>query len=208
MKTTTLLIIASLTLAVFTYAGVSMPEKEEACCPPADSPCCPATGDTVNETGVSENKPVKEITVDFLYLDVKTCERCAGSDSGLDEAVAEATPVLASMGIELTVNKIHVQSEEQARELRFRASPTIRVNGADIAPDIVESSCDDCGDICGDAVDCREWEYNGKTYDIPPKALILDAIFKSIYADTVPDDKPYDDVPENLKRFFEGIGEK
>jgi hypothetical protein len=40
-----------------------------------------------------------------------------------------------------TTRRIHVRSVEQARELRFVSSPTIRVNGRDIASEPLESEC-------------------------------------------------------------------
>jgi hypothetical protein len=44
-----------------------------------------------------------------------------------------------------------------------------------------ESLCESCGDLCGDEVDCRVWIYNGKEYNVPPKAMIIDAILREIY---------------------------
>ncbi|MCP4231105.1 MAG: DUF2703 domain-containing protein [bacterium] len=214
MNAKILIMCFPLIIATVAPTGKTTPENDSVCCPPgetveaeaSDESCSDTTCDAGSDTHLSTSGGIiqTELHIEFLYLDVSTCGRCQGSDSGLDAAVAEAGPLLTSMGIGLTVNKIHVQSEGQARELRFRSSPTIRINGVDIAPDIRESLCGDCGDICGDSVDCREWEYNGQTYAIPPKAMILDAIFRSIYAVPPADERPYDDVPENLKRFFEG----
>jgi hypothetical protein len=90
------------------------------------------------------------IEVDFLYLDLTTCSRCRGSDAALDEAVEIVRPVLEMMGASIEVRKTLVETEEQARALGFVSSPTIRVNGRDIAGEPIESSCE-----CG-GVDCRE----------------------------------------------------
>lgn len=213
MKRLTLFLIFSLSanlllISIAASADEAVLDGSAGCCPPAGDaaaesvvPCGPGSDTPPTTCTPSEGKL---ITVEFLYLDLSVCGRCQGSDSGLDAAVAEARPVLESLGIELAVDKVHVQTEEQARALRFASSPTIRINGVDIAPEILESFCEDCGDICGDSVDCREWEYDGETYAVPPKAMILEAIFKAIYAETPVDERPYEDVPDNLKRFFGG----
>jgi hypothetical protein len=180
------------------------------CCPGAES-CCGATCSEGVACPLGQNpnfapspETAQRLTIDFLYLDLSECGRCIRSDAGLDEAVAEVRPVLASLGVQLAVNKIHVQTESQARNLRFASSPTIRINGMDIAQEFRESPCEDCGDLCGDQVTCREWLYNGKTYSTPPKPLIVDAILRSLYTETPPTPEPFEDVPENLKRFFRG----
>lgn len=73
-----------------------------------------------------------------------------------------------------------------------------------------ESLCESCGDLCGDEVDCRVWVYKGKEYNVPPKAMIIDAILREVYGNT--ERKSADEVnkklyqlPENLRRFFESI---
>ena len=76
--------------------------------------------------------------------------------------------------------------------------------------EVKESLCESCGDLCGDEVYCRVWTYKGKEYDIPPKAMIVDAILRHVYGDTniVLEDKKSKEayqLPENLRRFFDSI---
>jgi len=147
----------------------------------------------------------KKINIEFMYLDLSTCTWCQGTDSNLQEALAEVANVLEATGVEVTINKIHVQSEEQARELDFVSSPTIRINGKDIQLDVKESRCESCGDLCGEDVDCRIWTYQGKDYTAPPKGMIIDAILREIYGgskESVEAPASPGEVPENLKRFF------
>ncbi|GLI19920.1 hypothetical protein TSYNTROOL_16350 [Tepidanaerobacter syntrophicus] len=163
--------------------------------------CC---GSTENNRVEGENK----IIIDFLYLDLNICNRCQGTGEGLEEAIADVAKVLESAGIEIVVNKIHINSKEKAIQYRFVTSPTIRVNGRDIQMDFKESLCEPCGDLCGNEVDCRVWVYKGKEYNVPPKAMIIDAILREVYGNTekMPDSEankePYQ-LPENLRRFFE-----
>ncbi|HHV16032.1 MAG TPA: DUF2703 domain-containing protein, partial [Gelria sp.] len=60
--------------------------------------CCVKTADI--------NK--RQITIDFLYLDLSVCTRCQGTDTVLDEALAEVSNVLQATGAEVVLNKINV----------------------------------------------------------------------------------------------------
>jgi O-phosphoseryl-tRNA(Cys) synthetase len=145
-----------------------------------------------------------------MYLDLSVCSRCQGTDDTLDAALAETSDVLKAAGIEVMVNKIRVASEEQARQLRFASSPTIRVNGRDIQMEVRESLCESCGDLCGEEVDCRVWVYQGKEYTVPPKAMIIDAVLREVYGNAGVSAEPVNDfvVPDNLKHFFQSMQQK
>jgi len=153
-------------------------------------------------------KQKKQIKVDYLYIDLNVCNRCLGTDTALYEAIRDTGQILETSGIELTLTKTLVETEEQAAELGFFTSPTIRINGRDIQKDIKESICESCSDVCGDSdIDCREWEYQGKIYNVAPKGLIVDAILGEVYGGKkpVPEDShkiPIEKVPANLKKFF------
>jgi len=175
--------------------------QAESSCYSCGTGCCDAPKNT-------EAKK-RSITIDFLYLDLSVCTRCQGTDTSLDEALEEVLKVLKETGIEVLVNKINVNTEELAIKHRFISSPTIRVNGKDIQMEIKENLCESCGDLCGDEVDCRVWVYQGKDYTAPPKGMIMEAILREVYGGgntSNPNEKPYQ-IPENLKKFFTGIGE-
>ena len=152
----------------------------------------------------------KTIEVDFLYLDLTTCSRCRASDASLRAAVEVVRPVLDAVGVGIEVRKTLVQTEEQARALRFVSSPTIHVNGQDIAGELIESSCSECGELCGcgGGVDCRVWHYRGEQHTEAPIGMIVEAILAEIGpAGTTRSEEPMStEVPENLKRFFVGVG--
>ena len=63
--------------------------------------------------------------VSFLYY-----EECSSHDLALERL----REVVAEEGIPNEVEVIKVETEDQARELRFVGSPTIRVDGQDIDP--------------------------------------------------------------------------
>jgi len=147
----------------------------------------------------------KSLTVDFLFLDRDTCERCAASDRELDEAVAELSPVLKTLGYCVTLNKVKIDSPALAEQYRFASSPTIRVNGADICGEVMENRCASCGDLCGADTDCRVFEYAGRQYNSPPKAMIVDGILRALYTPApAKEEKPYE-MPANLVQFYQGI---
>lgn len=151
------------------------------------------------------------ITIDFLYVDLEVCTRCVGTDANLDAALAEVSHLLETAGGEVTVGKTLVASEEQARALGFVSSPTIRVNGRDIAPERRESRCESCESLAGNGtIDCRLWIFGGREYTEAPKAMIVDAILRAVYGRTepavgaAPEPVAVAEVPENLRRFFAG----
>jgi Domain of unknown function (DUF2703) len=157
----------------------------------------------------------RTVEVDFLYLDLTTCSRCRASDATLDAAVETVRPVLEAVGASIEIRKTLVETEKQARALGFVSSPTIRVNGHDIAGELLESSCSECGELCGcdDGVDCRVWDYRGERHTEAPTGLIVEAILAEVgpsvggaRSEEKPGATSLVDVPQNLKRFFAGTG--
>lgn len=70
-----------------------------------------------------------------------------------------------------------------------------------------ESSCKACGDLCGDDVDCRVWNYEGAEYTEPPKELIINAILKAVYGEKteLENEKAEYKLPDNLNKFFDAL---
>jgi hypothetical protein len=143
----------------------------------------------------------RTVAIEFLFLDLSTCGRCRGTSASIDSALAAIEDVLHATDTRVDLRRIHVRSAEQARELRFVSSPTIRVNGRDIALELIESECGEeaCG--CGP---CRVWRYGGREHTEAPVGLIVDAVLAEIYggaprADTA--ETAYE-LPDGLARMF------
>jgi hypothetical protein len=149
-----------------------------------------------------------QVGIDFMYLDLETCTRCRGTDANLEAALAEVGRVLNAAGADVSVRKTLVASAEQARALGFVSSPTIRVNGTDIALELRESSCAECGEVCAcdGTIDCRVWVWQGQEHTEAPTSMIVDAILRGIYGggERAIAPLPVGAVPENLARFFAG----
>lgn len=161
----------------------------------------------VAEAPVQPPVAARPIEIDFMYIDLEVCDRCRGTDANLDAALAEVSSVLEAAGREPVVRRTLVASEKQARALGFVSSPTLRINGRDIALEFRESRCESCESCaCNGTVECRVWVWQGQEYTEAPQAMIVDAILHEIYGRFAPEAVPAAEaeVPENLKRFFEG----
>lgn len=168
---------------------------------------------TGSETVSIINKPATEytrrtVTVDFLYLDNESCERCMGTEGALEEAIDKLEPILSSLDVGLTVRDIHVSTLEGAKATQLAVSPTIRINGQDIQPDYIQNTCESCGDLCaceGD-VDCRLWRYRGEEHTTAPVGLIVNALLQAAIPnqtrlDDADTDSAYQITP-NVEDFF------
>jgi NAD-dependent dihydropyrimidine dehydrogenase PreA subunit len=147
----------------------------------------------------------KKIVVEYLYLDLQTCDRCIGTDNVLDEVMMTLTPALQLAGYEVAYNKIEMETSKLAERYRFLSSPTIRVNGRDICMSVKENSCGCCSEISGTDVDCRVFEYNGEDYEVPPREMLAEAVLRAVFGQ-VEDECTCGgyELPDNLKDFFEG----
>ncbi|HZK26908.1 MAG TPA: DUF2703 domain-containing protein [Thermoclostridium sp.] len=67
----------------------------------------------------------------------------------------------------------------------------------------VEECC--CSEISDTDVDCRVFEYDGETFEVPPKEKLANAILKSVFG--IIEDScscgSYE-LPDNLRDFFDG----
>jgi len=150
----------------------------------------------------------EKVLVEYLYLDLQTCDRCIGTDSVLDGVMETLAPVLKLAGFEVEYKKVEMETAKIAETYQFLSSPTIRVNGRDICGPVRENDCGCCGEISGTNVACRVFEYNGKAYEVPPKEMLAGAILRAIF-------DPSDErcgcgymLPQNLETFFAGKNSK
>ena len=97
--------------------------------------------------------------VSFLFY-----ENCPSHELALERL----RRVLAEEGIDTDVEVVEVESEEQARQLRFIGSPTIRLNGQDIDPPPPDSHY---------ALTCRAYRLeDGRISPLPSRDTIRRAV--------------------------------
>lgn len=155
----------------------------------------------------------RTITVDFLYLDDQTCERCMGTQAALETALNRVEPILDALDVGITLRDVHVSTLAAAEATRLAVSPTVRIDGRDVQPDYLENACESCGDLCGCVgdVDCRLWRYRGEEYTTAPVDLLIEALVRAIAADQPRSDRPggssADGLSANVRGFFEAAAD-
>lgn len=145
------------------------------------------------------------LEVELLVIDLTSCARCVPTGDQLRTAVRLLTPVADALGIELRHRETVVLTAAQARQVGLLSSPTIRLNGRDLAQDVRESRCESCGDLTenGTSVDCREWHFRGEVFSAAPLPMLIEGILRAMLDDApvvVP--VPLTELPENLERYF------
>ena len=84
-----------------------------------------------------------------------------------EQTLEDVRNVLAEYHVDADVELIKVSSQEQADEMEFLGSPTVRVEGMDVEPDILES---------GFNLECRLYWIDEDPVDRPPKEWIAAAV--------------------------------
>lgn len=155
-----------------------------------------------------EGPAPRVLALELLALDLGSCTRCVGTLTNIETAIDAVRPVLAVTGTAVRVERVVIESEEQARRYRFTSSPTIRIDGRDIVLEGLESRCESCTDLCGcdEGTSCRVWRYQGQEHTEAPVGLITEALLRGILGDApavgAASTEEENEVPENLRRFF------
>lgn len=97
-------------------------------------------------------------------LHTKDCHAWMEAEKELKQALDEA-------GLKTTYEVVLVENLDQAQKYRFSGSPQILIDGEDIDPmakNIKNFS----------VASCRPYFYQRKSYDYPPKEMILEYLMK------------------------------
>ncbi|MDD4357652.1 MAG: DUF2703 domain-containing protein [Smithellaceae bacterium] len=170
--------------------------------------CCGSSTADASEVETREAQITKKVlNIDLIVIDLSTCKRCVPTGNQLNHAIKLLGPVADVLGIELKHQEIVVQTPQEAKNHALLSSPTIRINGHDIAQDIRESPCESCGDLTNSntMVDCREWHYRDKVYFAAPLPLLVEAIMGAMLNIDAPliVPAPITELPANLQRYFD-----
>jgi hypothetical protein len=82
------------------------------------------------------------------------------------------TSAVQERGVDGTVVEVPITSVEQAKALRFLGSPTIRINGVDVEPEV------EC--LSEFSFSCRTYTEQGKLSGVPSQGLIRRAIHQAL----------------------------
>lgn len=153
------------------------------------------------------SKARRSIRIDLFAIDLSSCARCVPTADILEEAIAVLKPAADILGIDIIYEARVVETREEALATGLVSSPTILINGRDVAGELRESVCESCGDIAGGEgpVDCREWLYKGETHCTPPEAMLVEAIMdEMLHVDSRPvlPVRRIECLPANLEKFF------
>lgn len=177
--------------------GNSCCGEDSSCCDWESNGCCDP-----NAVNDDPNQGRKEVViVDYLYLDQSICDRCQGTDARVAKAVELVRPILDMAGYNIVMNKVEIENEYLADRFEFLSSPTVRVNGVDICPEVIENECDCCRSLSSYDVYCRQFDFNGKLYEVPPTAYVVKRLLEIVFHGEKP---AYDEyvMPENIRGFL------
>lgn len=166
---------------------------------------CGCSGKT--ETAPETKETKRQIKIEFLYLDLDECDPCRDSETNVTDALEEIANVLRATGVEIILERIHVESLEQALALGFKTSPTILINGKDLQLNFEEAYCQSCSELSGTETNCRVWDFHGAKYESLPKALLIEAVLKAIFGTKQAQQENQtagsESFLKNLKGFFD-----
>lgn len=89
-------------------------------------------------------------------------------------AVNLVRDVLGAQGVAADIHEVLVANEKMANELRFSGSPTIRINGRDVAMETTKSK--------GFALSCRLYP-GSQEIGLPPAELVRRAVIEAKQGD-------------------------
>lgn len=85
------------------------------------------------------------------------------------EALVGIKEALKELGLSAELEVILLDSPEKARAYKFLGSPTIKIDGIDLEPELEASA-----NFSLNA--CRTYIYEGSLYHYPPKEMLLEAL--------------------------------
>lgn len=180
--------------------------SENKSCSTGNCGCSSTVEHNQSRTTEAQFEKKRSVQIDFLYLDLEVCSPCRNTESNIENALNEAAGILKTTGVEVRVRKTHVESLEQAIQLGFLTSPTVRINSKDLQLEFKENHCATCSQVSGTDTDCRVWLYQGQEYSAPPKPMIIEAVLREVYSGSRSEPAKIvrpENALQNLARFFE-----
>lgn len=131
-----------------------------------------------SESKETNNSAKKILTISWqrLITEGNTCPRCGSTENELDNAVQQLKEKLASLEIDVILEKKELSLEE------FKKDPVesnrILFNGHSLEDVIgAKTGQSQCCDVCGDE-ECRTVEIGGQSHETIPSEIIVKAGLK------------------------------
>lgn len=119
---------------------------------------------------------MKNITIEWRHLEVdgSTCERCGNTGDEVKKAVDALNRECAPHDVSFTLQETPLSADS------LEESNAILINGQYLETllpqaERSDSECCSCGDLVGEAVECRTVEFNGQSHETIPADLIRTA---------------------------------
>jgi hypothetical protein len=99
-----------------------------------------------------------------MHIDILYFEDCPH----FPETLELVRDLADKLDVDADIETTEVETDRQARELEFRGSPSIRIDGEDIEPDVEDRTTVGRG--------CRVYDTPGGTSGVPPAEMIERAL--------------------------------
>ena len=116
------------------------------------------------------------LKIEFLYYDKTICKRCISTDRSVKLTLKELKKAMKKSKLKIDFK------ERKLPKSKTHLSPSIFISGKDIEKIINKNSklksniCSDCCKMTGHPVNCRTFNYRGKSYNYIPKKMITEAL--------------------------------
>ena len=116
------------------------------------------------------------LRIEFLYYDKTTCKRCASTNKSVKWSLKELKNAIKKSELKIDFK------EKKLPKSKIYLSPSILINGKDIEKllnkksKLKSNACSDCCRLTGQPVNCRTYNYKGRSYNYIPKEMIKEAL--------------------------------
>lgn len=126
---------------------------------------------------------MKTHTVEWKHLDQngRTCDRCSGTGTNVRAVIRKLNTSLRSRRVRFRLKETLLKPD------RLAESNSIIVDGQPLetilpATGVTTTECGSCGELLGQATDCRAVTRDGKIHETIPPQIIHDALRKVVDA--------------------------
>jgi len=145
------------------------------------------------------NPSTTTLSIEFIEVAMlpearSSCSACDTVRARLETAVGTLSPAFAALGLEPRVEEKVVRTAEEATRLQVRASPTIRIEGVELAPE-----------HRGEDGELRIWRWKDEEHSSPSQGLLVAALIDG--ARSGESEASSYELPDYLARHLASVSE-